>query len=109
MVKTFAWHAMWGSASSTLRVYEAMLRLTSERCTSCGRDTGNSFVPCRDRPMTYALRMLAVLLSLALPLVPPTARASEPVDMILVLAADVSRSVTERKFKLQREGAAAAI
>lgn len=37
------------------------------------------------------------------------ARAAEPVDMLLVLAADVSRSVTAPKFKLQREGAAAAI
>jgi hypothetical protein len=36
-------------------------------------------------------------------------RAAEPVDLLLVLAADVSRSVTEPKFKLQREGAAAAI
>ena len=40
---------------------------------------------------------------------PPAARAAEPVDLLLVLAADVSRSVTEPKFKLQREGAAAAI
>ena len=39
----------------------------------------------------------------------PAVRAAEPVDMLLVLAADVSRSVTEPKFKLQREGAAAAI
>ena len=36
-------------------------------------------------------------------------RAAEPVDLLLVLAADVSRSVTEAKFRLQREGAAAAI
>lgn len=35
--------------------------------------------------------------------------AAEPVDLLLVLAADVSRSVTEPKFRLQREGAAAAI
>jgi hypothetical protein len=49
------------------------------------------------------------LLSLALAFVAPAARAAEPVDMLLVLAADVSRSVTEPKFKLQREGAAAAI
>ena len=46
---------------------------------------------------------------LALAILAPTARAAEPVDMLLVLAADVSRSVTEPKFKLQREGAAAAI
>jgi hypothetical protein len=33
----------------------------------------------------------------------------ERVDLLLVLAADVSRSVNEQKFKLQREGYAAAI
>ncbi len=53
-------------------------------------------------------RMLA-LLGLMLALLPSAVRAAEPVDMLLVLAADVSRSVTEPKFKLQREGAAAAI
>jgi hypothetical protein len=36
-------------------------------------------------------------------------RAAEPVDLLLVLAADVSRSVDADKFKLQREGCAAAI
>ena len=40
----------------------------------------------------------------------PPARADEgPVDLLLVLAADVSRSVDDVKFKLQREGYAAAI
>jgi hypothetical protein len=38
-----------------------------------------------------------------------TARAAEPVDLLLVLAADVSRSVDQEKFKLQREGYAAAL
>ncbi len=33
----------------------------------------------------------------------------ERVDLVLVLAADVSRSVNEQKFKLQREGYAAAL
>jgi len=55
------------------------------------------------------MRRLVALLSLALALVAPAARGAEPVDMLLVLAADVSRSVTEPKFRLQREGAAAAI
>lgn len=36
-------------------------------------------------------------------------RAAERVDLLLVLAADVSRSVDNEKFKLQREGYAAAI
>jgi len=39
----------------------------------------------------------------------PTTRAAERVDLLLVLATDVSRSVTPDKFKLQREGYAAAI
>ncbi len=55
------------------------------------------------------MKVMVVLLGLALALVSPPVRAAEPVDMLLVLAADVSRSVTERKFRLQREGAAAAI
>lgn len=59
--------------------------------------------------MTYVLRTVVVLLSIAMVLVPPLAWAAEPVDMLLVLAADVSRSVTEPKFRLQRDGAAAAI
>jgi hypothetical protein len=50
------------------------------------------------------LLVLAALLALA-----PSARAAEPVDLLLVLAADVSRSVDAGKFKLQREGYAAAI
>ena len=54
------------------------------------------------------MKRRAALLGLALaPIVP--ARAADPVDMLLVLAADVSRSVTEPKFKLQREGTVAAI
>lgn len=55
------------------------------------------------------MRVLAALLGMALMLSAPAVRAAEPVDLLLVLAADVSRSVTEPKFKLQREGAAAAI
>jgi hypothetical protein len=37
------------------------------------------------------------------------ARSGEPVDLLLVLAADVSRSVDQPKFQLQREGYAAAL
>jgi Protein of unknown function (DUF1194) len=36
------------------------------------------------------------------------AQAKEPVDLLLMLAADVSRSIDADKFKLQREGYAAA-
>jgi hypothetical protein len=42
-------------------------------------------------------------------LVPPNARAAEPVDLLLVFASDVSRSIDQPKFQLQREGYAAAI
>jgi len=38
-----------------------------------------------------------------------TASAAEQVDLLLILAADVSRSVDSAKFQLQREGYAAAI
>jgi hypothetical protein len=55
------------------------------------------------------MRVVVALLSLVLTLFSPTARAADQVDVLLVLAADVSRSVNEAKFKLQREGAAAAI
>jgi hypothetical protein len=37
------------------------------------------------------------------------ARAAEPVDLLLALAMDVSRSMSQPKFQLQREGYAAAI
>ena len=54
------------------------------------------------------MRRLFVCLLLAFGL-GPAVRAAEPVDLLLVLAADVSRSVDGDKFKLQREGYAAAI
>src|SRR3954468_13950343 len=58
--------------------------------------------------MTYLLRTLVGLLA-ALLLLGAPARAAEPVDLLLVLASDVSRSVDTRKFQLQREGYAAAL
>ena len=55
------------------------------------------------------IRTLRVLLAMAaLILAAPIARATEQVDLLLVLAADVSRSVDQVKFKLQRDGYAAA-
>jgi hypothetical protein len=53
-------------------------------------------------------RLLAAAL-LCLVMAMPSARAAEPVDLLLVLAADVSRSVTQPKFELQRQGYATAI
>ncbi|MCK6454840.1 MAG: DUF1194 domain-containing protein [Alphaproteobacteria bacterium] len=63
--------------------------------------------------MTLRLRALAIAASAALPaaaLAAGTIRAvaAEPVDLQLVLAADVSRSVDEREYELQRRGYAAA-
>jgi hypothetical protein len=56
------------------------------------------------------IRLVRVLLAFtALILTAPIARAAEPVDLLLVLAADVSRSVDLPKFKLQRDGYAAAL
>jgi hypothetical protein len=50
-----------------------------------------------------------LLLLLLLLLLPTTAKSADPVDLLLVLAADVSRSINQPKFQLQREGYAAAI
>lgn len=41
--------------------------------------------------------------------IPPQARAETEVDLLLVLAADISRSLDQKKFRLQREGYAAAL
>ena len=57
--------------------------------------------------MFRAARGLLVLLALVA--TTSAARSAEPVDLLLVLAADVSRSVDQAKFQLQREGYAAAI
>src|SRR5262245_23606334 len=64
---------------------------------------------CRIGRGDFPMTRVVALLSLALALFAPAARAADSVDMLLVLAADVSRSVTEPKFRLQRDGAAAAI
>lgn len=59
--------------------------------------------------MIKAIRSGFALLALALLSATPAALAAEPVDLLLVLAADVSRSVDLTKFQLQREGYAAAL
>jgi hypothetical protein len=59
-----------------------------------------------------AMRIVKILLTLiltGLALHPATARAGDEVDLLLVLAADVSRSIDAAKFQLQRDGYAAAI
>jgi len=57
------------------------------------------------------VRLVRCLLALAALVTVPilSARAAEPVDLLLVLSSDVSRSVDHPKFLLQREGYAAAI
>jgi len=57
--------------------------------------------------MTRHIRFALVLLALLSG--PSSLRAAESVDLLLVLASDVSRSVDQPKFLLQREGYAAAI
>src|ERR1043166_1893843 len=51
-----------------------------------------------------ALGLIALLMLASVP-----ARAQEQVDLLLVLASDVSRSVDTRKFELQRQGYAEAL
>lgn len=55
-----------------------------------------------------AVRFLAVVLAAAMAFA-GVATAAEPVDLLLVLASNVSRSVDAAKFKLQRDGYVAAI
>jgi hypothetical protein len=59
--------------------------------------------------MGRLLRCIAFALAFANTLAVEPALAAEPVDLLLVLAADVSRSVDSQKFQLQREGYAAAM
>ena len=58
--------------------------------------------------MMRILRYLSVFLALISTQI-PFARAAEQVDLLLVLAVDVSRSIDQPKFLLQRDGYAAAI
>jgi hypothetical protein len=53
------------------------------------------------RAGVFAVALVSLTLS--------AARAGEPVDLLLVLASDVSRSVDAPKFQLQRDGYAAAL
>jgi hypothetical protein len=58
--------------------------------------------------MIRIVRSVALLLALVAA-APVPSRAAEQVDLLLVLASDVSRSVDTRKFELQRQGYAAAL
>jgi hypothetical protein len=59
--------------------------------------------------MARLLGLLLALVTLAMTGAATPARSAEQVDLLLVLAADVSRSVDHLKHRLQREGYAAAI
>src|SRR5215469_11510272 len=59
--------------------------------------------------MCIATRLLAFLGAIAVLIGSPAVRAAEEVDLLLVLSSDVSRSIDAPKFKLQRDGYAAAI
>src|ERR1044071_9879895 len=58
--------------------------------------------------MTRVIRSMLALAALMV-LQPASVYAAEPVDLLLVLASDVSRSVDHPKYLLQREGYASAI
>jgi len=57
----------------------------------------------------HAVRIFCVLVCACIAAFPVAATAAEQVDLLLVLAADVSRSIDNAKFQLQREGYAAAV
>ena len=56
-----------------------------------------------------AIRNLLLPALAVFALIPVAARAADNVDLLLVLAADVSRSIDAAKFQLQRDGYAAAV
>src|ERR1700758_1480212 len=59
--------------------------------------------------MGIATRLFALFITIAVVAGSPAARSAEEVDLLLVLSSDVSRSIDTPKFKLQRDGYAAAI
>jgi len=59
--------------------------------------------------MGIATRLFALFITIAVVAGSSAARAAEEVDLLLVLSSDVSRSIDAPKFKLQRDGYAAAI
>jgi uncharacterized protein DUF1194 len=59
--------------------------------------------------MGTATRLLIFVIATTVLVGSPVARAAEEVDLLLVLSSDISRSIDAQKFKLQRDGYAAAI
>ncbi len=60
-------------------------------------------------PILWSRRRFTLTAASALSLAPAPAGAETEVDLLLVLAADISRSLDEHKFRLQRDGYAAAL
>jgi Protein of unknown function (DUF1194) len=59
--------------------------------------------------MSRASRLILAAIAAVIVLRAPAAVAADAVDLLLVLAADVSRSIDAQKFQLQRDGYAAAL
>jgi hypothetical protein len=59
--------------------------------------------------MSATSRLIVLLSTILVLATPPAVCAAETVDLLLVLSSDVSRSIDSEKFKLQRDGYAAAI
>jgi len=58
---------------------------------------------------TFLAALLVAAFLIVVPTRPARAQTGEPVDLMLVLSSDVSRSIDHPKFMLQREGYAAAV
>ena len=54
--------------------------------------------------MRHAIRAGLAAVAMLFAAAPPPGHAQEPVDLLLVLAADVSRSMDNGKFQMQRQG-----
>lgn len=67
-----------------------------------------SALSCYGVHMAKSFKLIAIVWAF-LAAAPAFARADDRVDLLLVLAADVSRSVDHTKFQLQRDGYAAAL
>jgi Protein of unknown function (DUF1194) len=114
-------YGMWGVKRAGLkrrrRAARHNLALPPRSCQRCsGRpDALSGRAVSQEAPMPFVrgcaivgAMVVALVLASSGPLAPP-ARAADSVDVALVLAADVSRSINDGEFDLQRHGYAAAI
>jgi hypothetical protein len=87
---------------------------TAKKCAKLLRNARLDAAAHAEVSMGTATRLFALFTTLAVTTIAvlagsPAARAAEEVDLLLVLSSDVSRSIDAPKFKLQRDGYAAAI